>query len=97
MKRRILAVILAASLALVLAACAEVRESGGNQGGGEDGGSGQQGPIELAVVPKAVGFDFWETVRKGAVCAAQKAEGEVEVQWDGVTAETDVNGQVNLL
>ncbi|BBL80682.1 ABC transporter substrate-binding protein [Rubrobacter xylanophilus] len=92
--RRILVLLAAVAAALVLAACAEVREQGGGQQGG---GEGQQGPIELAVVPKAVGFDFWETVREGAVCAARRAEGEVDVQWDGVAQETDVTGQVNLL
>jgi ribose transport system substrate-binding protein len=99
MRRHILAVLLAASLALVAAvACgAQVRESGGGggQGGGE--GKGESAPVQLAVVPKAIGFDFWEQVRLGAECAAQKASGQVDVQWDGVTAETDVNGQVNLL
>ncbi len=99
MRRQILAVLLAASLALVAAvACgAQVRESGGGggQGGGE--GKGENAPVQLAVVPKAIGFDFWEQVRLGAQCAAQEAQGEVDVQWDGVTAETDVNGQVNLL
>ena len=99
-KRQLLAVLLAAALALAAAvACgAQVRESGGGgQGGSQGGGEGQSGPVRLAVVPKAIGFDFWEQVRLGAECAAQRAEGEVEVQWDGVTAETDVNGQVNLL
>jgi ribose transport system substrate-binding protein len=97
MRRQILAVLLAACFALVAAAaCAQVRESGGGgQGGGE--GKGENAPVRLAVVPKAIGFDFWETVRTGAVCAAQKAQGEVDVQWDGVTDERDVNGQVNLL
>jgi ribose transport system substrate-binding protein len=98
-RRQILAVLLAASLAVLLAACgAQVRDSGGggeSQGGG--GGEGENAPVQLAVVPKAIGFDFWEQVRLGAECAAKKASGEVEVQWDGVTAETDVNGQVNLL
>lgn len=99
MRRHIVAVLLAASLALVAAvACgAQVRESGGGQGGSQGGGEGQSGPVQLAVVPKAIGFDFWEQVRLGAQCAAQKSEGEVDVQWDGVTAETDINGQVNLL
>ncbi len=99
-RRQLLAVLLAAALALAAAvACgAQVRESGGGgQGGSQGGGEGQSGPVRLAVVPKAIGFDFWEQVRLGAECAAQRAEGEVEVQWDGVTAETDVNGQVNLL
>jgi ribose transport system substrate-binding protein len=54
------------------------------------------GPLTLAVVPKAVGFDFWDSVRKGAQCAASKTT-DVKVQWNGVTAETDVTGQVNLL
>src|SRR5215203_7113962 len=99
-RRQVLAVLLAASLALVAAvACgAQVRESGGggeSQGGG--GGKGENASVQLAVVPKAIGFDFWEQVRVGAECAAQKASGQVDVQWDGVTAETDVNGQVNLL
>lgn len=98
MRRRILVVLLAAVLALVVGACgAEVRKSGGGDEGGDTGGGGQKGPIRLAVVPIAVGFNYWETVHNGAKCAAQKAEGDVNIQWDGVTAETDVNGQVNLL
>lgn len=88
MRRRLIA--LAAVAAVSAAGCgAEVRESGGD-------GQQQEGPIQLAVVPKAIGFDFWEQVRTGAECAASKQD-EVTVQWDGVTAETDVTGQVNLL
>jgi len=97
-RRHVLAVLLAASVTLVAACGAQVRESGGggeSQGGG--GGKGENAPVQLAVVPKAIGFDFWEQVRLGAECAAQKASGQVDVQWDGVTSETDVNGQVNLL
>jgi ribose transport system substrate-binding protein len=68
------------------------------QGSGAEGKTKVKtsGPITLAVVPKAVGFDFWDSVRKGAQCAASKFPG-VQVQWDGVTTETDVTGQVNLL
>jgi ribose transport system substrate-binding protein len=96
MRKLVTLVFLAGVLALAGACGAEVRESGGGgQGGGDTGG--QEGPIRLAVVPKAVGFDFWEQVRIGAECAAQRAEGDVQVQWDGVTAETDVTGQQNLL
>jgi ribose transport system substrate-binding protein len=101
MRRQILVALLAASLALVTAvACgAQVRESGGGQGEAQGGGEGKgaNAPVQLAVVPKAIGFDFWEQVRIGAECAAQKAQGEVDVQWDGVTAETNVSGQVDLL
>ncbi len=56
----------------------------------------KSGPITLAVVPKAVGFDFWKQVRLGAECAAAGHQ-DVTLQWDGVTDETDVIGQINLL
>jgi ribose transport system substrate-binding protein len=82
----------AALVALAAAGCGEVNEPSGGGGGGE----AKTGPLRLAVVPKAVGFDFWEQVKTGAECAASKHE-DVSVQWDGVTAETDVTGQVNLL
>ncbi len=92
MQKRVVMILLTGLLALAGTACAEVREPSSG-GGGE-----QSGPIRLAVVPKAVGFDFWEQVRIGAQCAANEASGgKVEVQWDGVTAETDVSGQVDLL
>src|SRR5215204_5588324 len=96
-RRHVLAVLLAVSVAMTAACGAQVRESGGggeSQGGG--GGKGANAPVRLAVVPKAIGFDFWEQVRIGAECAAERSD-EVEVQWDGVTAETDVTGQQDLL
>jgi ribose transport system substrate-binding protein len=93
MRRLVLLAALICAVALV-AACGEVREKGSSN----EGGGGKEGPIRLAVVPKAVGFDFWEQVRTGAECAAETAQGEeVSTQWDGVTAETDVTGQQNLL
>ncbi|MGH2802315.1 MAG: substrate-binding domain-containing protein, partial [Thermoleophilaceae bacterium] len=91
MRKLVIAVAALALSALATLGCGEVRES-------DDGGEGskKEGEIRLAVVPKAIGFDFWEQVRKGAECAASKQE-DVEVQWDGVTEETNVTGQVDLL
>jgi ribose transport system substrate-binding protein len=63
---------------------------------GQGGGTKTEGPIKLAVVPKALGFDFWEKVRLGAECAASKHD-DVQMVWDGVSQETDVNGQYDLL
>lgn len=54
------------------------------------------GTVRLAVIPKAIGFDFWEQVRVGAECAAAE-RGNVNVYWDGVTSEDDVSGQQSLL
>ena len=53
-------------------------------------------PIHLAVIPKSVGLDYWSKVHAGAMCAARQMPG-VEVTWNGVTDETDVVGQLNLL
>lgn len=84
---------LGALLAFAVGACGEVRgEEEKKAGGGEE----KMGPVRLAVVPKAVGFDFWEQVKTGAECAASKQK-QVDVSWDGVTAESDVTGQINLL
>jgi ribose transport system substrate-binding protein len=59
------------------------------------GGSASKA-LTIAVVPKAVGFDYWTHVEAGAKCAAAKL-GKVAVDWNGVSAETDVTGQVTLL
>ena len=64
--------------------------------GGAAGGGGGAKPLDIAVVPKAIGFDFWESVHKGAQCAATK-QSNVKVEWNGVTAETDISGQISLL
>jgi ribose transport system substrate-binding protein len=53
-------------------------------------------PIHLAVIPKSVGLDYWTKVHSGAECAASQMRG-VNVTWNGVTDETDVVGQLNLL
>ena len=81
--------------ALAVTGCGSVHDSGGNSSGGATQ-TKKSGTLRIAVVPKAVGFDYWEQVRKGAKCASDKAK-DVDMQWDGVTAETDVTGQVNLL
>jgi len=52
--------------------------------------------IRLAVIPKSVGLDYWEKVHKGAECAAGQLS-DVSVTWNGVSDETDVAGQIDLL
>jgi ribose transport system substrate-binding protein len=87
---------LASTVAVIVLASGCSVVTGPGSGAGGDLKVKPSGPITLAVVPKAVGFDFWDSVRKGAQCAASKLT-DVTVQWDGVTAESDVTGQVNLL
>lgn len=52
--------------------------------------------IHLAVVPKSVGLQFWEQVHQGADCAAKRLP-DVQITWNGVTDETDVVGQIDML
>ena len=54
-----------------------------------------RGALRLAVV-QMVGLDYWEKVRRGAQCAASKLD-KVKVTWNGVSDETNVAGQVDLL
>jgi len=84
-----------ASLVLGFTSCGQVGLQGSSSNGGNTN-TNTTGPIKIAVVPKAIGFSYWEQVRLGAVCAASKQQ-QVTVQWNGVTAETDVTGQINLL
>src|SRR5919201_559800 len=81
-----------AVLAMAVASCGGVKKHQSSSSGGVK----KSGTIRLAVVPKAVGFSFWEDAHKGATCAASKLK-DVNVSWDGVSAETDVSGQVDLL
>jgi ribose transport system substrate-binding protein len=75
---------------LGIAAC-----SSGTSGSSGTGGSASKA-LTLAVVPKAIGFDYWTHVEAGAKCAASKL-GKVTIDWNGVSAETDVTGQVSML
>jgi ribose transport system substrate-binding protein len=97
MKERQMSVLGAVMYAVVLCslvACSAVQTNATTSN--VDSTKTSTGPIKILVMPKAVGASFWETVHQGAVCASTKLK-DVTVQWDGVTAETDVTGQVNKL
>jgi ribose transport system substrate-binding protein len=95
---RIFTSIIIAVVALQIVACSglQVSTNTGGSGNTSNVGTDKNGAIKIAVVPKAVGADYWEQVHQGAVCAASKQK-NVTIQWDGVSAETDVTGQINLL
>jgi ribose transport system substrate-binding protein len=52
-------------------------------------------PIEIAVVPKGIAYDFWQTVKSGAE-AAGKEEGAT-ILWNGPAKETEVAQQISIL
>lgn len=87
------------TLVVLITGCEAVQQvnSTGNAGSStKTAGNAATKTLKIAVVPKAVGSDYWEVVHKGAECAASKLQ-NISIQWNGVTAETDVTGQVNLL
>jgi ribose transport system substrate-binding protein len=86
---RLLAVAIAA-IALAISGCAVVKDHKAKIT------LQKASPIHLAVIPKSVGLDYWTKVHEGAMCAERQLPG-VQVTWNGVTDETDVVGQLNLL
>ncbi len=59
-------------------------------------GSGDEAAYQIAVVPKSVSFDFWNSVRSGAEAAAAELD-SVEVIWKGTSSESDIAGQVQIV
>lgn len=49
----------------------------------------------IGVVPKGRAHLFWQSVHAGAIAASR--ETGVEISWNGPTAETDFNGQLQIV
>ncbi|MBI3910898.1 MAG: substrate-binding domain-containing protein [Armatimonadetes bacterium] len=94
----------AAALVLLLVASGCVRESETESGSdairmgarprpAAPGAAGKQ--LRIAVIPKGLGHDFWNTVRAGAEKAGQE-EG-VRVEWNGPEKETQHDRQIAII
>ena len=51
--------------------------------------------IQLGVIPKSNGGEFWETVERGARQAA--ADREVSIRWEGTVTETEIAEQNKII
>ncbi len=83
-------------LLLVIAACGCNRgDTGGNNPGasGADANSAKQ--VTIAVIPKSIGGEFWETVEEGAREAAKELN--VAIKWEGPHAETELAEQNKII
>ncbi|HEY4384456.1 MAG TPA: substrate-binding domain-containing protein [Ktedonobacteraceae bacterium] len=83
-------------LVFPIAACGQVQINNNAAAPTNNTSGGANQAVKILVMPKAIGLSYWETVHQGAVCATSKLQ-NVSMQWDGVTAETDVTGQANML
>jgi ribose transport system substrate-binding protein len=70
MRRKILMVV-AAAVCLISAGC---------------GGPESPAKYRIAVVPKGISHDFWNSIHAGAVCAARE-RGDTEILWEGPPTE----------
>jgi ribose transport system substrate-binding protein len=67
---------------------------------GCSGGGGARAKYRVAVIPKGMSHEFWQSIKRGAERAAADLEAKglrVQVQWDGPLTEDDTNAQVNIL
>ncbi|GHD44485.1 BMP family ABC transporter substrate-binding protein [Mycetocola manganoxydans] len=80
----------AAAVALSLAGCS----NGGGGGAAEESGSGD-GDITIALVSKGFQHQFWQAVKQGAEQRAEELG--VTVTFDGPAAETEIDGQLQML
>src|SRR5262245_37851447 len=76
---------LAAAACLALAGC---------------GGPKETYKYRVAVIPKGLTHEFWQSIHRGAQRAAADLKGQgvsVEVIWDGPRTESDAQAQINIL
>jgi ribose transport system substrate-binding protein len=85
-------------LLLSLAAIAGCGRSGSGTAssapGGKPGASATE-RLTVAVIPKAVGGEFWETVEHGARDAAKDLD--VDIKWEGALTETELAEQNKII
>ncbi len=61
---------------------------------------GKQYKYRLAVIPKGMTHEFWQSIHRGADRAASDLDGEgiaTEIIWDGPRKESDASEQISLI
>lgn len=89
------AVILLLALALLSGCGGQEASQPGNDQQNQQQSSGQQEPVKIAVIVKALNSDYWKIVEAGAKAAGKDLGVEVEVL--GPSAETAVSEQVSMI
>jgi ribose transport system substrate-binding protein len=86
--------------ALLIVACAIFGCSQGNSTSAPatsstSSGTGAEERFTIAVIPKSIGGEFWETVEEGVREAAEELD--VDVRWEGPLAETELAEQIKII
>src|SRR5947209_4578483 len=64
------------------------------------GGGGAKYKYRVAVIPKGMTHEFWQSIHRGAERAAADLKDKgiaVEILWDGPLKESDSQEQINLV
>jgi ribose transport system substrate-binding protein len=83
------------SLLLLLVIAAGGCGQRGADSGVTDASAESTPPLTIAVIPKSVGGEFWETVEQGARDAAKELN--VAIKWEGPHAETELAEQNKII
>jgi ribose transport system substrate-binding protein len=80
---------------LALVGCPSPTPNAESTAQGTSGGAPVSGKKTVAVIPKGLTHDFWQSVKRGA----ERAGGElsVNIKWDGPQKENDTSGQVGVV
>jgi ribose transport system substrate-binding protein len=91
---------LAAVLTIALAGCSRKNAAEKQRGAGPRIASTQpasrQGPLKIAVIPKATNHEYWKSIRAGAIKAERELPG-VQILWKGPAKEDDREQQINVI
>ncbi len=90
MSPRVAAGMIALTLALACAGCDDARPAPSPSTRSADG------PLRIAVIPKAVNLEYWKAIHAGAVKARRELEG-VTVLWKGAPRENDREQQISIV
>lgn len=96
MKKRIFAIIMAATMVFGLFGCgAGNTETNAQSGGGKSTSGQKDGDIKIAYIVKAKSDEFWTSMEEGALSYADKVG--VQVDFQAPEKETDVEKQVQFV
>lgn len=94
MKRKLLAVLAAASV-MFLGACSSSGDDKGAEGSESGAAAGGSGDVRIAYVVKALSDEFWTNMQAGANKAAK--ENNVDLSFQAPEKETDVEKQIQMV
>lgn len=90
--KKLVSAVLVLMMVLSLAACGKSGDDAGSDSSGQDSGD----KINIVVMPKVVGIDYYNAVKQGVDKAAEELADVADITWQGPT-EATVDKQIEML